>query len=128
MRIRNKARVLPVGKIRKQMVGDREMPEDCRRPVEVPYQGKNISEGFLEEGVFELGRRLGARRLQAAPSEQRVKGRIQEAGQAHHRGLVCSATHLALVLEQNSTQKKSNMLLSKIIPNIEPLPTKCLAF
>lgn len=52
---------LPVRKTRKQMVGDREMPEDCRRPVKVPYQGKKVLEGFLEEGIFELGRALGVR-------------------------------------------------------------------
>lgn len=111
---------LPVEKTRKQMISDREMPEDCRRQVKVPYQGKKVLESFLEEGVFELGRGLGARRLQAALSGQRVKGRAQEAGQAHHGGLVCSATHLAFVLEQNSAQKKSNMLSSKTISNIEP--------
>lgn len=76
------------------------MPEDCRRPVKAPYQSKKVLEGFLEEEVFELGRVLGVRRLQAAPSGQRVKGRVQEAGQAHHGGLGCSATHLAFVLEK----------------------------
>lgn len=48
-----------VGKTRKQMIGDREMPEDCRSPEKAPHPVKKVRVSFLEEGVFELGRRLG---------------------------------------------------------------------
>lgn len=41
------------------MVGDREMPEDYRSPEKASDPVKQVREGFLEEGVFELGRRLG---------------------------------------------------------------------
>lgn len=47
-----------VRKTGKQMVGDREMPEDYRSPEKASDPVKQVGEGFLEEGVFELGRRL----------------------------------------------------------------------
>lgn len=95
-------RSLPVGNIRKQMVGDSEMPEDCRSSEKPLHSVKKFREGFLEEGIFELGRKVGVRTLKAVHVGQRGKGRVAEAGQAHHRWLACSAMHLGFVLEQYS--------------------------
>lgn len=47
-----------VGKTGKQKVGDREMPEDYRSPEKASDPVKQLRDSFLEEGVFELGRRF----------------------------------------------------------------------
>lgn len=41
-------RSLPVGKIRKQMVGDRKMPEDCRSPEKARHPVREVREGLLK--------------------------------------------------------------------------------
>lgn len=53
------------------------MPEDCRSPDKAPYLVKKFREDFLEEGVFELGSRMGSRvgRLKAAHLGQTGKGK-----------------------------------------------------
>lgn len=112
---------LPVGKTGKQMIGDREMSEDCRSPKEAPYPLKKVREVFLEEAVFEVGRSTGLGRLRTAQGRREAK----EESKKQFTTMACLLGSVFEPCPKTDFPPEPNLLLSKTIPQHGMLP-KCL--
>lgn len=105
---------LTVEKMGKQIVGDREMTEDCRSPKEAPHPVKEVREGFLEEAVFELHRSMEVGKLRAANWGRETKEGLKR--QARPTTMACLLGYTFELSPETKFPKKPNLLLSKTIP------------